>query len=99
MLLHTHKHVDTQKPQPNETAGARRRQVCVYIYIYMYVYSYYDSYNRRLLTHSEKRDGDSAGSTQAFRGVESASRKPAQNNYGEDRGEEFGFSLAALRPP
>ena len=39
--------------------------------------------DKRLLTCSEKRDGDSAGSTRAFRGAESASRKPAQNGYGE----------------
>ena len=45
-----------------------------------------------------KRDGDFAGSTWAFRGAKSASRKPAQNGYGEDRGEELGSSLAALRP-
>ena len=39
-----------------------------------------------MLTHSEKRDGDSIGSPRAFRGAESASRKPAQNGYGEDGG-------------
>ena len=33
-----------------------------------------------------KRDGDSAGSTRAFRRAELAPRKPAQNGYGEDRG-------------
>ena len=43
-------------------------------------------------------DGDSARSTRAFRGVESASRKPAQNGYGEDRGEELGSNPATLRP-
>ena len=41
---------------------------------------------RCMLTHSEKRDGDSIGSPRAFRGAESASRKPAQNGYGEDGG-------------
>ena len=42
-------------------------------------------------------DGDSARSTRAFRGAELASRKPAQNGYGEDRGEELGSSSTTLR--
>ena len=45
-----------------------------------------------------KRDGDSTGSTRAFHGAELASRKPTQNGYGEDRGEELGPCPAALRP-
>ena len=84
----------------NETNAS----MCIYICICIFRFSY----NRQAdewqntdacLRTQKKRDGDSAGSTRAFCGAESASRKPAQNGYGEDRGEELGSSPATLRPP
>ena len=83
----------------------RKRDECVYVYIYSDEKGVTtgrpvsDKSPTPTHTHTEERDGDSAGSTRAFRGAESASRKPAQNDYGEDRGEELGSSPAALRPP
>ena len=50
-------------------------------------------------THTEERDGDSAGSTRAFRGAESASRNLRRKRlWRNNRGEELGPSPAALRP-
>ena len=99
-------HAQARKYTETATKRHNRNETNASMCIFICVCLNYDSYNRqagrakhrRLLTHSEKRDGDSIGNTRAFRGAESASRKPAQNGYGEDRGEELGSSPAALRP-
>ena len=50
-------------------------------------------------THTGEQDGDSAGSTRAFHGAESASREPTQKKAMEnDREEVLGPSPATLRP-
>ena len=67
-----------------------------------------DGYNQQVgktstdacsLTHTEERDGDSVGSTRAFRKAESASRNLRRKTDMENnRGGELGPSPAALRP-
>ena len=67
-----------------------------------------DGYNQQVgktstdacpLTHTEERDGDSAGSTRAFRGAESASRNLRRKRlWRNNRGEELSPGSATLRP-